>query len=85
MSLRFAARSASTSCLSRLKAKEGAMLIYRCPTTAKIVHSGIEASELELRRLSALKLSLWCPYCQCGHTILGKDAQVSASDMRSVA
>jgi hypothetical protein len=58
------------------------MLIYRCPTTAKIVQSGIDASEADVRRLSALRLSLWCPYCQDGHAILGKDIQVDANAVR---
>ena len=61
------------------------MLIYRCPTTAKIVHSGIEASEADVRRLSALRLSLWCPYCQDGHAILGKDIQVDVNAVRPAA
>jgi cytochrome c-type biogenesis protein CcmH/NrfF len=61
------------------------MLIYHCPTTSKVVRSDIETSEAELRRLSSLKLSLWCPYCQVGHAILGKDAQVSADAVRSAA
>ena len=61
------------------------MLIYRCPTTAKIAHSGIEASEADVRRLSALRLSLWCPYCQDGHAILGKDLQVAKDIGRSAA
>jgi hypothetical protein len=61
------------------------MLIYRCPTTAKIVYSGIEASEADVRRLSALRLSLWCPYCQDGHAILGKDLQVATDIGRSAA
>ncbi len=52
------------------------MLIYCCPTTAKVVHSSIETSETEVRRLSALRLSLWCPYCQLGHAIFAKDTQV---------
>jgi hypothetical protein len=34
------------------------MLIYRCSTTAKVVHSSIDASETEVRRLSHLRLSL---------------------------
>jgi cytochrome c-type biogenesis protein CcmH/NrfF len=51
------------------------MLIYRCPTTTRVVHSSIVASETEMQRLRALKLSLWCPYCQLGHAILGKDTQ----------
>jgi hypothetical protein len=55
------------------------VLIYRCPTTARVVHSSVDASEAEVRRLSALKLSLWCPYCQAGHAILGKDIQVVAA------
>jgi hypothetical protein len=46
------------------------------------VHSGINASEADVRRLSALRLSLWCPYCQCGHAILGKDMQVGTDIVR---
>jgi hypothetical protein len=61
------------------------MLTYRCPTTAKTVHCSIETSEAELRRLGALRLSLWCPYCQVGHAILGKDIQVGADVVRSAA
>ena len=61
------------------------MLIYCCPTTAKVVHSSIETSETEVRRLSALRLSLWCPYCQVGHAILCKDIQVVADVGSSAA
>jgi hypothetical protein len=61
------------------------MLIYRCPITARVVHSSIEASEAEVRRLNSLKLSLWCPYCQVGHAILGKDTQVVADVVPSAA
>jgi len=61
------------------------MLIYHCPTTAKVVRSDIETSEAELRRLSAFKLSLWCPYCQVGHAILGKDVQIDPDGMRPAA
>ena len=60
------------------------MLMYLCPSTARVVHSSIEATDHDVRRLSALKLSLWCPYCQAGHAILGKDIQVVA-DMGSSA
>ncbi len=59
------------------------MLIYRCPTTANVVHSSIETSESEIRRLSALKLSLWCPYCQGGHAIVGNDTQIIADVVTS--
>jgi len=65
--------------------RRGIVLIYRCPTTSKIVQSGIDASETDMRRLSALRLSLWCPYCQGGHAILGKDIQVDSDAVRSVA
>jgi len=61
------------------------MLTYRCPTTARVVHSSIEASERDVRRLSALRLSLWCPYCQLGHAIAGKDIQVTAGVVSSAA
>jgi hypothetical protein len=54
------------------------MLIYRCPTTARTVHSSIETSAIDVRRLGELKLSLWCPYCQVGHAILARNTQVVA-------
>jgi hypothetical protein len=34
------------------------MLIYRCPTTGRTVHSSIETSAVDVRRLGAVKLSL---------------------------
>jgi hypothetical protein len=55
------------------------MLTYHCPTTAKVVHSSIDASETDVQRVRALRLSLWCPYCQEGHAILGKDTQISSA------
>src|SRR5262245_47666291 len=54
------------------------MLTYHCPTTARVVHSSIEASEAEVQRLRELRLSLWCPYCRVGHASFGKDMQVVA-------
>jgi hypothetical protein len=59
------------------------MLIYRCPTTEKDVQSSIEASESDVQRLRALRLSLWCPHCQGGHAILGKDIQIGAAILPS--
>jgi hypothetical protein len=61
------------------------MLIYRCPTTGRTVKSDVEVSEADVRRLSEFKLSLWCPYCQGGHAILGKDTQVGPDVVRSAA
>jgi hypothetical protein len=29
-----------------------------------------------LTRLRALKISLWCPHCQLGHAVLGKDVHI---------
>ena len=55
------------------------MLIYHCPTTRRIVRTGIDTSEADVRRLGALKLSLWCPHCQIGHSILCKDTQLAAN------
>ncbi len=52
------------------------MLTYHCPSTGRLVHSGLDVSATEVLRLSALKLSLWCPYCQTGHAILGKDTKI---------
>jgi hypothetical protein len=63
----------------------GVMLIYCCPTTGRVVHSNLDISEAELMRLRPLKLSLWCPYCQEGHAILGKDADVGPDGVRSAA
>jgi hypothetical protein len=57
------------------------MLIYRCPTTAKVLHSSIETCETEVRRLSDLRLSLWCPPCQGGHSILARATQIIADIM----
>jgi hypothetical protein len=59
------------------------MLIYHCPTTTRIVRTGIEASEADVWRLRSLKLSLWCPHCQIGHSILCKDTQLGANERRS--
>jgi len=56
--------------------REVSMLIYSCPTTAKLVHTSIEASETDLTRLRGLKISVWCPHCQLGHAVLGKDVQI---------
>jgi hypothetical protein len=53
------------------------MLIYNCPTTGRLVHTGITASEADVWRLRAFRLSLWCPYCQTGHGILGKDTKIA--------
>ena len=61
------------------------MLTYRCPTIARVVHTSIETTENEIRRLSTLRLSLWCPYCQVGHAILAKDTQATADKASSAA
>jgi hypothetical protein len=49
------------------------MLIYDCPTTAKPVHTSIEASGTDLMRLRQLKFSLWC---RLGHAVLGSDVHI---------
>ena len=61
------------------------MLIYHCPTTAKVVRTSIDAPEAEMRRMDRLALSFWCPYCQVGHAIMGKDTQVVADVVSSAA
>jgi hypothetical protein len=61
------------------------MLIYRCPKNGKAVHTSIQTSGNEVRRLSAFKLSLWCPHCQDAHIILGKDATVAPGEVASAA
>ena len=45
------------------------MLVYMCPETRQLVDTAIETTESELRRLGSLRLSLWCPHCQTGHSI----------------
>jgi hypothetical protein len=60
------------------------MLIYSCPMTSKLVNTSIEASESDLTRLRGFKISLWCPHCQLGHAVLGKDVH-TAPDKASVA
>jgi hypothetical protein len=63
------------------------MLIYRCPKYGKTVHTNIETTENEVRRLAAFKLSVWCPHCDDAHVILGKDAAVASaqSEVRAAA
>src|ERR1700750_1951638 len=74
---------AATACWGsfapRPKVERILMLIYHCPTTTRIVRTSIEASEADLWRFRSLKLSLWCPHCQIGHSILAKDTQLDAN------
>ena len=78
------ADGAADACLGRRKGAR-LMLIYHCPTTGRVVRSDIETSEAEVRRLSALRFSLWCPYCQTGHGILGKDTKIATDIGRPAA
>ena len=55
------------------------MLIYRCPKHGKTVHTSIETSDNEIRRLAAFRLSVWCPHCDDAHVIMGKDAAVAST------
>jgi hypothetical protein len=52
------------------------MLSYSCPRTDQRVYTSIDTSEEALRRLASFKLSVWCPYCDSSHAIMGKDAIV---------
>ena len=61
------------------------MLTYRCPTAGKIVRTGIDASREDLRRLQSFKLSVWCPHCQTGHTITGREATVVSDELAAAA
>jgi hypothetical protein len=45
------------------------VLTYMCPETKQVVATSVETTVSELRRLGSLKLSLWCPHCQTGHSI----------------
>jgi hypothetical protein len=61
------------------------MLIYNCPTTAKLVRTSIEASGTDLLRLRGLKISLWCPHCQLGHSVLAGDMKILQETASSTA
>jgi uncharacterized metal-binding protein len=61
------------------------MLTYHCPSTGRLVRSDLDISDAEVRRLGALKFSLWCPYCQTGHGILGKDTKIATDIGRPAA
>ena len=49
--------------------QELSVLTYLCPETMQVVDTSVETTESELRRLGSLRLSLWCPHCQTGHSI----------------
>jgi hypothetical protein len=49
--------------------QELSVLTYLCPETKQVVDTSVETTESELRRLGSLRLSLWCPHCQTGHSI----------------
>ncbi|MCC6890544.1 MAG: hypothetical protein IT536_18630 [Hyphomicrobiales bacterium] len=53
------------------------MLAYSCPETSRLVHTSIDTSQEVLKRLGALKVSVWCPHCQTGHQIRATDAVIS--------
>jgi hypothetical protein len=59
------------------------MLMYNCPTTAKLVRTNIEASGADLLRLRGLKISLWCPHCQVGHAVLAGEMKILQNTPRS--
>jgi len=61
------------------------MLVYNCPTTAKLVRTSIEASGTDLLRLRGLKISLWCPHCQGGHAVLAGEMKILQDTARSPA
>jgi hypothetical protein len=52
-----------------LTGKVVVMLKYCCPITKRIVETGIETNLRELGRIGSLQISLWCPYCQAGHSV----------------
>ena len=69
----------------RIPERRSGLLIYCCPKTDKVVRTSINATEDDVRRMQALKFSLWCPHCQVGHAILGKDTQVVSDVISSAA
>jgi hypothetical protein len=55
------------------------MLSYWCPTTRQVVQTSIETTDGELYRLRSLQFSVWCPYCQAGHSIPANQAFIAGA------
>jgi hypothetical protein len=54
----------------------GARVDLSVPCDRAICDPSIDTTVAQLKRLGALKLSVWCPHCQTGHTIAAGDAHI---------
>ncbi len=53
-----------------------AELRFRCPASFHEVKTSIETDEATLRKMKAMKLSLWCAHCGKSHAIEASDTFV---------
>ena len=55
------------------------VLTYKCPATGRAVRTAILTNNTTLAKLSAFKLSVWCPHCGAPHNIAGNEASLPYS------
>ena len=55
------------------------VLTYKCHDTGRAVRTVILTDKTTLAKLSAFKLSVWCPHCRAPHKIVGKEASLTYS------
>lgn len=51
-------------------------LKYRCPESHSEVQTSIATDDRTLKKMQAMKLSVWCPHCGTSHTIAANVAYV---------
>lgn len=49
---------------------------YRCPESRSEVETSIATDDRTLKKMHAMKLSVWCPHCGTSHTISANEAYV---------
>jgi len=59
--------------------QEETVLTYKCTDSGLAVRKAIRTNKTTLTRLSAFKLSVWCPHCGAPHQIAATDASLSYS------
>jgi hypothetical protein len=52
------------------------VLKYRCPQSHAEVETSIATDDRTLKKMRAMKLSVWCPYCATSHVIAANEAYV---------
>ncbi len=52
-------------------------LKYRCPKSHAEVETSIETDDRTLKKMSSMKLSVWCPHCVSSHSIAAEQAYVN--------